>query len=97
MPTVRIPDDVLFRSFGQEMVLLNLRTGQYHGLNDTGGRMLEVLVEVGDIDEAIKLIVAEYGCTVEEVSRDMAELCQALTQRSLVQIDEAGPTGRVAE
>jgi hypothetical protein len=96
MRTVRIPDDVLFRSFGQEMVLLNLRTGQYHGLNDTGGRMLEVLIEVADMDKATRLIATEYGCSVGEVSRDMAELCAALSERALVQIEEAGGSGDVS-
>ena len=46
MQSVRIPKHVVFRSFGSETVLLNLSTGQYHGLRGTGGRMLEVLAEI---------------------------------------------------
>jgi hypothetical protein len=90
MTTVRIPEDVLLRSFGNEMVLLNLRTGQYHGLNETGGRILEVLAEVGDTQDAAARIAAEYGRSLDEVSRDVDELCAALAERSLVKLGGAG-------
>src|SRR3954454_1637552 len=40
---VEISDHVVHRSFEEETLLLNLETGQYHGLNETGGRMLELL------------------------------------------------------
>lgn len=89
MPMVRIPDNVVFRPFGEEMVVLNLGTGQYHGLNRSGGRMLEILAEVGDTAVAAPMIAAEFGHPLEDVARDLAELCTALEERSLVTI-EAG-------
>jgi hypothetical protein len=93
MTRVRIPDHVVFRPFGRETVLLNLKTGQYHGLNRTGGRMLEVLADVGDTDVAAGTIAAEFSRPTDEVSRDMAELCAALAERSLVTIDGDGGSG----
>jgi hypothetical protein len=87
MAYVRIPEHVVFRPFGKEMVLLNLKTGQYHGLNHTGGRMLEVLAEVGDTDVAAGKIAEEFKQPQGDVSRDMAELCQALADRALVEIE----------
>jgi hypothetical protein len=89
MPTVRIPDNVVFRSFGTETVLLNLTTGQYHGLKGTGGRMLEVLAETGDVEAAAVQIAEEYGHPVDEVSRDMTELCAALAERALIELEES--------
>jgi hypothetical protein len=87
VPTVRLCDDVVFRSFGSETVLLNLTTGQYHGLKGSGGRMLEVLAETGDLEAAASLVAGEYGHPLQEVERDMTELCRALAERSLVTID----------
>jgi hypothetical protein len=89
MPTVRIPDNVVFRSFGSETVLLNLATGQYHGLKGAGGRMLEVLAETPDLDAAARRIANEYGHPVADVSRDMNDLCLALAERSLVELEES--------
>jgi hypothetical protein len=78
---VHLPDDVVFRSFGSEMVLLNLKTGQYHGIKGSGGRMLEVLAEQ---------IADEYEQKLELVARDMERLCQQLAERSLIVFEE-GP------
>jgi hypothetical protein len=88
MPTVRIPENVVFRSFGSETVLLNLKTGQYHGLKGAGGRMLEVLAETPDLETAAKRIADEYDQPLEVISEDMTNLCAALAERSLVAIDE---------
>ena len=43
-----MPDHVVYREFVQETVILNLETGTYHGLNPTGGKMLETLGAAGD-------------------------------------------------
>ena len=41
------PSHVVYRTFVTETVALNIETGQYHGLNATAGRMLEVLERGG--------------------------------------------------
>jgi hypothetical protein len=88
MKRVRLSDDVVYRSFGTETVLLNLKTGQYHGLRGSGGRMLEVLAETGDVDATARAIADEYDKPLPEVTRDVQELCQAMADRALV-IEEA--------
>lgn len=90
MPRVRLSDHVVHRSFGAETVLLNLDTGQYHGLRGSGGRMLEVLGETPDMDAAAARLATELSHPVDAVRADMAELCRALEQRHLV-IIEAEP------
>lgn len=84
MPRVRLLDDVVYRSFGAETVLLNLKSGQYHGLRGSGGRMLELLAETGDTDETARRVAEEFGRPLEEVSHDLDELWQALRSRELV-------------
>jgi hypothetical protein len=90
MTRVRLSESVVFRSFGSETVLLHLTTGQYHGLKGAGGRMLEVLTESGDLDAAARRIADEYGHPLEVVTRDLTELCAALAERSLVELDDGG-------
>src|SRR5437588_9672289 len=91
MRSVRLGKNVVFRSFGGETVLLNLTTGQYHGVKGSGGRMLEVLAETGDFDGAARTIADEFDHPLEDVSRDMRDLCVALAERSLVEFDEDTP------
>jgi hypothetical protein len=85
MTQVRLSDDVVHRSFGSETVLLNLKTGQYHGLRGSGGRMLEILSETGDVDETARRVAAEFDRPLEEVARDVRELCDGLRERQLVE------------
>jgi hypothetical protein len=90
MARVRLQEKVVYRSFGSETVLLNLTTGQYHGLKGSGGRMLEVLAETPDLDDAAAQIASEYGQPVERIRQDLGELCDQLAARSLITIDD-GP------
>jgi hypothetical protein len=84
---VRVPGEVVYRSFPAETVLLNLTTGTYHGLNPTAGRMLDALERSTNIAAAAAAIAAEYGQLPALVERDMRELCAALAARGLVEVD----------
>jgi hypothetical protein len=83
----RLPSHVVMRAFVHETVVLNLATGRYHGLNTTAGRMLEVVAGCDTIGEAAVRIAAEYGQPLQEVERDLCELCVHLAERGLLEID----------
>ena len=87
MTRVRLNENVVHRAFGSETVLLNLDTGQYHGLRGSGGRMLQLLRETGDPEQSAERLASELGHPLEEVRRDIHELCRALAERSLLVID----------
>jgi hypothetical protein len=86
---VRLPSHVVHRSFGDQTVLLNLRTGQYHGLNRSGGRMLALLEETGSMTAVASRIAAEHGRSHEEIALDVVEFCAGLEERGLLEIDVA--------
>jgi Coenzyme PQQ synthesis protein D (PqqD) len=83
-----VPQSVVYRSFPSETVVLNLETGQYHGLNATAGRMLEALVDAPTVAEAIEHLVVVYRQPRAIVEADIRELCGALLSRGLIEIDE---------
>jgi hypothetical protein len=82
---VLIPRHVAWRSFPTETVLLNLNTGQYHGLNPTGGRMFELLGECGDPQETVQRLAEEFGQPLEAVAADLRQLCSDLIERGLLE------------
>jgi Coenzyme PQQ synthesis protein D (PqqD) len=88
--SVTVPQNVVFRQFPAETVVLNLQTGKYHGLNPTAGRMLEALVESEAVSEAVEALAAEYGRPAAGVERDIQDLCRALLDRGLIETE--GPT-----
>jgi hypothetical protein len=85
---VTIPSDVVRRAFGEEMVLLNLKSGQYHGLNATAGYMLDLLESSGDAAATAEQVARECYVPVELVRDDLADLCRQLLDRGLISVDE---------
>jgi hypothetical protein len=84
---IKVPENVVHRSFQEETVLLNLDTGQYHGLNGTAGMMLKALEETGDAERAAEIVAGEFDVELERVRADLADLCSALLERGLVVIE----------
>jgi hypothetical protein len=82
---VQVPEHVVHRSFEAETLLLNLETGQYHGLNETGGRMLELLETTdGHIRAAVTKLAEEYGVEFDEIAPDLVAFCSSLQERGLI-------------
>src|SRR2546423_11668269 len=83
---VGVPHHVVFRDFVSETVLLNINTGQYHGLNPTAGRMLTVLDTVASVEEAAKQLAREFEQPLDRIEEDLSELCEGLLERNLLEI-----------
>lgn len=86
--TVRVPQHVVHRSFPSETVVLNLQTGKYHGLNPTAGRMLQALAEDGSVRAAAAAVAEAYEQPLTATERDICDLCEALIERGLIEIDD---------
>jgi hypothetical protein len=87
--TARVPAHVVYRPFVSETVVLNLETGLYHGLNPTGGRMLEELERADSVQSAAEALASEFGVPVADVERDLADFCLGLVERGLIEVEPA--------
>jgi hypothetical protein len=87
---VRLPPHVVHRSFVAETVVLNLKTGMYHGLNPTAGRMLDTVTETASVGEAAGLIAEQYGQERSRIEADLVAFCRDLLERELVEIVDDG-------
>jgi hypothetical protein len=87
----RLPQHVVHRSFVAETVVLNLRTGKYHGLNPTAGKMLEALEAAHTVGDAVPVLADEYGLEREQIQADLLTLTRGLIERGLiVTADDSG-------
>ena len=87
MARVTVPEHVVVRRFADDTVALNLATGQYHGLNDVAGVMLQEL-RAGQAGEAVARDIAERsGTPVDVVRADLLALLDELASRDLIEID----------
>jgi Coenzyme PQQ synthesis protein D (PqqD) len=94
---VRVPEHVVYRTFAHEVVALNLKTGRYHGLNPTAGAMLTALERNATVGEAAVSLAAHYERPLEEIERDLRDLCVDLLERGLIELvnsDGSQPSGR---
>ncbi|MCP9485220.1 MAG: PqqD family protein [Gaiellaceae bacterium MAG52_C11] len=83
---VSIPAHVVYREFAAETVILNLETGRYHGLNATGGGMLELLDRCDSVAEALTAFAGRYGKEPVEVEEDLRAFCTRLHERGLIDV-----------
>jgi hypothetical protein len=86
----RLPSHAVYRTFVKETVVLNLESGKYHGLNPTGGRMLETLERAHTVGEAAEILADEYGQPLEDMQRDLCEFCRDLLERGLIDLESPG-------
>jgi DNA-binding MarR family transcriptional regulator len=88
---VRLPQHVVHRSFVAETVVLNLRTGKYHGLNPTAGKMLEALAAAPTAGAIVPELAREYDVEPAKIESDLVALCQGLLERGLIEVVDADP------
>jgi hypothetical protein len=82
----RVPEHVVYRPFPNETVVLNLETGTYHGLNPTGGRMLEALEREEQVRDAVATLADEYGAEQARIEEDICAFCSDLQERGLIEL-----------
>jgi Coenzyme PQQ synthesis protein D (PqqD) len=86
--TIRIPDHVVYRSFVQETVVLNLETSRYHGLNQTAGAMLAALDAAGSLRGALQSLAETFPLAGARLEHDLIKFCQDAQQRGIIELSE---------
>jgi hypothetical protein len=87
---VRVPEHVVYRNFARETVVLDLTTGRYHGINPTGGRILDLLAGDATLGAAAEALAEQYQRPLAEVKRHVCALCDELHERGLIEVKMNG-------
>jgi hypothetical protein len=91
--TISLPPDVLVQRLPEEeLVLLELTTEQYFGLDPTGTAMWDALVDTGEVDAARERLEREFDVPGEVLEHDLDELVERLASRGLLRVGD-DPTG----
>jgi len=91
---IAVAPDVMFRTVGDEAVLLHLKSETYLGLDPVGTRMWTLLTASESIQRAYESLLAEYDVNGEQLRRDLEEFVAKLVEHDLVQVN-AGEAGRI--
>src|SRR4051794_40017168 len=82
--TLWVPADVVFRSVGERTVVMNLGTGQYLALEETGREIWRRLVEHGSLDGAVAALSAEFDVDEATCRADVTAFVQNVSSLGLL-------------
>ncbi len=89
---VRITDDVIFNDLQGEVVLLNLKTGTYFGLDPVGTRAWQLIQDHGCLGSVKDAMLREYEVSAEDLWEDLQDLVIRLADKGLVEVIDEGDT-----
>lgn len=84
----RIPDGILHQNLESELVLLNLHTGVYFGLDSVGARTWELLRvhQHLPLKQVLDSLVSEYEVQRDRCTDDLLHLVARLEENRLLEI-----------
>lgn len=83
---VKAKSDVVSRILDGEAVVLDLASGTYFGLNDTGSDLWSLIVQGATIAELRARVLELYDVDADTAGRDLTELVDELVKRGLVDL-----------
>ena len=81
---VRICAEVVSQHVGDELIILNLQTGIYWGLNETGAAIWDQIAHHGDVRKSIRALRGRYDASEEQLTKAVEGLIAQLMKEGLV-------------
>lgn len=81
----RCKPDVLFQEVSGEIVLLDLKSERYFGLNKTGARIWQGLSKGRSTEEIVSGLADEFEAAKPQLQDDVHELLQSLVEAGLIE------------
>jgi hypothetical protein len=79
-----LSEDVLFQEVGGEMVLLDMASENYFGLDSIGARIWQMLGEGLNLAEVVASLFEEYEIDAETLETDVCEFIDSLQEAGLI-------------
>ena len=82
-------EDISYRVVDQEVIILNLKTGDYYSLNKVGTFIWRFLLNKADLDFLVDKVVDEFEIDKKVAIRDITTLLKELiSEKMILQADE---------
>ena len=83
-PKFEVSSAVVAREVGGEMMLMDLESGTYFGLDPVGMRIWQLLEEGQSTAQMLEQLEREFDVTPEQLGQDISTLLQTLSEHNLV-------------
>ena len=75
-----------------EAAILDLKSGQYYGLNPIGARIWSLIEKPRSIAELLNTLITEYDVEASQCEKDVFALVKQMAARGLVEVrDDTNP------
>jgi hypothetical protein len=86
---IEISEDVVWREFGGEVVILDLASQHYFGLTGSGNDMWQLIAEHGSSDKVIEQLLAKYDVDPANLKADFQKLVDELAAKGMLRVSPA--------
>lgn len=94
---VDIPEHILTRQLDDELVILDLESERYFGLDDVGTRMWQTLTTTDSVGSALDCLQEEYDADPKRLRGDLEDLLDQLVEQRLIRVTNATGEGDRAQ
>ena len=82
--------DVLLQDLEGEAVLLNLKNGQYYGLDENSFHMYKALISSPSVEAACAVLIREYEVEPDQLRADLDAFLAHLLENGLLAFADGG-------
>jgi hypothetical protein len=82
--SLKVSDEVVFRELDGEAVLLNLASGMYFGLDETGTRIWQLIDQHGELAAVLIALCEEFDAPRDAIEHDLLSLASELSEKGLL-------------
>lgn len=79
-----IPEHVLSQEVDGEVVILDLQSGAYHGLNEVGARIWSLIQSCATLEEIVDVLLKEYDTELDTLRADLQAYIHSLVEAKLI-------------
>lgn len=83
---VKLSDNIFAQLVDDEIVLLDMATENYFGLDETGSAIWQQLSETGSLQATYDVLIKEYDIEPVQLENDIYTFVQTLVDAGLVQL-----------
>ena len=85
---ITFSDTVFAQEVDGEMVLLDMNSENYFGLDEVGTAIWQAMQECGSLDEVYQVLLEQYEVEPEVLQKDLLDFAQKLSDSGLVDIEK---------
>ncbi len=83
---IEISEDIVWREFGGEVLMLDLASQHYFGLTGSGSEMWQLIAEHGSSDSVIDSMLEKYDVDPANLKADFEKLVDELAAKGMLRV-----------